>query len=142
MFHSALAKARANEISKDVIGAAIDVHRELGPGLLETAYEACLEHELKSRNFAVVRQLELPVVYKGKPVDCAYRIDLLVEDTVLIELKSVERLDRIHEAQTITYLRLSNRWLGLLMNFNVTLLKNGIKRLVWSPDGEPDTGSI
>jgi GxxExxY protein len=134
MFHAESAKTRANELSKIIIGAAIEVHRELGPGLLESAYEACLRYELEQRGLRVVQQLVLPVVYKGIEIDCGYRIDLLVEDKVLIELKAVEKLDKIHEAQILTYLKLSKRWLGLLINFNVALLKNGIKRMVCDPD--------
>jgi GxxExxY protein len=134
MFHADSAKSRANELSRIIIGAAIDVHRELGPGLLESTYEACLRYELEQSGLRVVQQLALPVVYKGIEIDCGYRIDLLVEDNVLIELKAVEKLDKIHEAQILTYLKLSKRWLGLLINFNVALLKNGIKRMVCDPD--------
>jgi GxxExxY protein len=112
MFHTDEAKARADELSNIIIGAAIEVHRELGPGLLESAYEACLKYELESRGLQVLQQLELPVIYKGIQIDCAHRIDLLVENTVVIELKAVDKLDKIHDAQTITYLRLSKRWLG------------------------------
>jgi len=133
MFHSEAAKARANELSNQIIGAAIEVHRELGPGLLESAYEACLEHELKLRDLRVERQVKIPLVYKGLHLDCAYRIDLLVEDHVVIEMKAVDKLDKIHDSQTLTYLRLSKRWLGLLMNFNVPVLKNGLKRLILDP---------
>jgi GxxExxY protein len=142
MFHTDAAKARANELSKIAIGAAIEVHRELGPGLLESAYEACLKFELELRGLSVVQQLALPVSYKGYLVDCAYRIDLLVEDTLVLELKAIDKLDKIHDAQTITYLKLSNRWLGLLMNFNVSLLKNGIRRIVCDPDSDPDVAAF
>jgi GxxExxY protein len=134
MFHADSAKIRANELSTMIIGAAIEVHKELGPGLLESAYEACLRYELQQRGVKVLQQLPLPVIYKGSEIECGYRIDLLVEDTVLVELKAVEKLDKIHEAQVLTYLKLSKRWLGLLVNFNVTLLKNGIKRMVCDPD--------
>ena len=120
----------ANELSNRIIGAAIDVHRELGPGLLESAYEACLCHELALRQIPFARQVPLPVLYKGIEIDCAYRLDILVSDLVVIELKSVEKLEPIHDAQLLTYLRLSKRWLGLLMKFNVEMLKDGIKRLV------------
>jgi GxxExxY protein len=115
-------------LSEQVIGAAIEVHRELGPGLLESTYEACLLHELTCRGLEARSQVTLPVMYKGVRVDCGYRLDLLVESLVVIELKAVDRLDPIHEAQLITYLRLSGLPLGLLINFNVRLLKNGIVR--------------
>ena len=123
-------KARANELSRQLIGAAIEVHRELGPGLLESAYESCLRHELAIRNIAFEYQKPLPVVYKGLEIDCCYRLDLCVEGLVVGELKSVEKLEPIHEARLLTYLRLSNLWLGLLINFNVPVLKEGIKRIV------------
>jgi GxxExxY protein len=119
-----------NSISAAIIDAAIAVHRDLGPGLLETAYEACLEYELLDRGFHVERQKELPVVYRGVKVDCGFRLDLLVNGLVIVELKSVERLDPIHEAQVLTYLKLTGLHLGLLMNSNVTRLMNGFKRLV------------
>lgn len=138
MFHTDAAKGRANELSNVITGAAIDVHRELGPGLLESTYEMCLKYELESRGLSVLRQVELPVRYKGVLIDCAYRIDLLVEDAVILEIKSVEKLDKIHDAQTLTYLKLSRRWLGLLLNCNVTVLKHGMKRLVWDPDHRPN----
>lgn len=124
------ARARANELSNQIIGAAIAVHRELGPGLLESAYEACLCHELFARGIPFERQVPLPIVYRGHTIDCAYRLDILVGGLVIVELKSVEKLEPIHDAQLLTYLKLSNLWLGLLMNFNVEMLKNGIKRLV------------
>jgi len=118
------------ELSGKVLRAAIDVHRELGPGLLESTYEACLCHELTVSGIAFQRQLELPVLYKGIALSCGYRIDMLVEDKILLEIKSVDRLLPIHEAQLLTYLKLSRTPLGLLLNFNVPLLKDGIKRLV------------
>ena len=133
VFHTETAKSRANELSQLIIGAAIEVHRELGPGLLESAYEVCLKHELELRGLRVERQLDLPVLYKNVSLDCAYRIDLLVEELVVVEVKAVDKLDPIHDAQVLTYLRLSKRWLGLLMNFNVPVLKTGLKRLVWDP---------
>jgi GxxExxY protein len=123
-------RARANELSHEVIGAAIEVHRHLGPGLLESAYEACLCHELELRRVPFLRQLELPVNYKGVLVDCAFRIDILVDNILLVELKAVERIDRVHTAQVMTYLRLRNIWLGLLMNFNSEVLRDSIKRIV------------
>ena len=118
------------ELSHRVIGAAIDVHRELGPGLLESAYEECLCHELSLRGIRFQRQLEMPVRYKAVQLDCGYRIDLLVEDTLVLELKSVEAIAPIHKAQLLTYLRLSHKRVGLLLNFNVTVLKDGIVRMV------------
>ncbi|MBW1791756.1 MAG: GxxExxY protein [Deltaproteobacteria bacterium] len=120
-----------NAITESVIGAAIAVHRELGPGLLESAYEACLAYELLvERRLAVERQKALPVVYRGVNVDCGYRIDLLVERKVIIELKAVARLVPIHQAQLLSYLKLSGCKVGLLINFNVKILKNGIRRLI------------
>ena len=119
-----------NAITEAVIGAAIAIHRELSAGLLESAYEACLEYELQSRGFHVQRQLELPVVYRGVKVDAGFRIDLLVNGVVIVELKAVERLERIHEAQLHTYLRLTGLHVGLLMNFNVVRLVDGLKRIV------------
>ena len=123
-------REEANRLSNQVIGAAIEVHRILGPGLLESAYEECLCRELLLRGIPFQRQVALPVEYKGVSLECGYRLDLLVGELVVIELKSVDKLEPIHEAQLLTYLRLSNLWLGLLINFNTVLLKNGIKRLV------------
>lgn len=119
-----------NKISGLIIDSAIKVHTTLGPGLLESAYEACLKHELSNRDLKVITQLNLPVFYNSVTIDAGYRLDLLVEDSVIIELKAVEKLMPIHEAQLITYLKLSDKRLGLLINFNVTRLKHGIKRLV------------
>ena len=119
-----------NELSKEIIGAAIEVHRQLGPGLLESAYEVCLEFELKQRGLAVVRQIALPVVYKDVKLDAGYRIDLIVEGKVLIEIKAVDALAPIHKAQVITYLRLKEIKLGLLINFNSVRLIDGVKRIV------------
>ncbi len=118
------------QLTDAIIGAAIELHRELGPGLLESAYEQCLCHELQLRNLAFLRQLELPVQYKGIKLDCGYRIDLLVNNSVVVEVKAVPRLLPVHEAQLITYLRLSCKRVGLLINFNVAVLKNGIIRRV------------
>ncbi|MBU0716990.1 MAG: GxxExxY protein [Planctomycetes bacterium] len=123
-------KERLNEITEEVIGAAIAVHRLLGPGLLESAYEACLAYELADRGLAVEEQKSLPVIYRSVRVDCGYRIDLLVEGLVVVELKAVERLCPIHEAQLLSYLKLSGCRVGLLINFNVKLLKQGIRRMV------------
>jgi GxxExxY protein len=119
-----------NSISGAVLDAAIAVHRELGPGLLENAYEACLEFELLDRGFRVERQKELPVVYRQFRVDCGFRLDLLGNESVIVELKAVERLDPIHTAQLLTYLKLTGLHLGLLINFNSTRLIDGYKRLV------------
>jgi GxxExxY protein len=116
-------------VAHEVIGLAIEVHRELGPGLLESTYNACLFHEIKEFGYKVEKEKALPVNYKGLDIDCGYRIDLLVEDTLLIELKSVSKLTDIHIAQTLTYLKLGGYELALLINFNVNLLKHGIKRL-------------
>ncbi|MGZ4839745.1 MAG: GxxExxY protein [Terriglobales bacterium] len=118
------------QLTDSIIGAAIDIHRELGPGLLESAYEECLCHELHLRKLAFRRQVELPVQYKGLKLDCGYRIDLLVSDTVIVELKAVPRLLPVHEAQLLTYLRLSGKRVGLLINFDVSVVKNGIIRRV------------
>lgn len=120
----------ANEVTEAIIGAAIEVHRELGPGLLESTYEACLAYELVERGLAVERQKNLPVQYRGMQLDCGYRIDLLVDSLVIVELKTVERLEPLHEAQLLSYLKLSGAPVGLLLNFNVTQLRRGIRRLV------------
>lgn len=119
-----------NRITETVIGAAIEVHRALGPGLLESAYEECLCRELALRNVPFDRQVELPVEYKGVRVGCAYRVDLLVARQVVVEVKAVEALLAVHQAQLLTYLRLGGWKVGLLINFNVPILKQGIKRLV------------
>ncbi len=119
-----------NEITHQIIGAAIEVHKHLGPGLLESAYEECLFHELQLRNLRVERQKAVPVVYKQTKLECGYRLDLLVEDRVVVELKSVEGLGPIHEAIILTYLRMSGHKLGLLINFNVSVLKDGIRRFI------------
>ena len=118
----------SNELTECIIGAAIDVHKALGPGLLESAYEACLAFELSERDLRVERQKAIPVTYKGLEIDAGYRIDLLVEQSVVVEIKAVERLLPIHEAQLISYLKLGDYPLGLLVNFNVRLLKQGIRR--------------
>jgi len=119
-----------NELTEAIIGAAIEVHRVLGPGLLESVYEACLVYELEERGLKVERQRVQPVIYKGMRFDCGYRIDLLVEDQVIVELKAVEHVNPIHEAQLLSYLKLSGRAVGLLINFNVKLLKDGLRRFV------------
>ena len=119
-----------NKTTESIIGAALEVHRHLGPGLLKSAYEECLCEELLLRKIPFKRQVVLPVTYKSKKLDIGYRIDLLVNDEVVVELKTVESVLPIHEAQTLTYMRLGNWQVGLILNFNVTVLKNGIKRLV------------
>ena len=118
------------DLSGKIRGAAMEVHRELGPGLLESAYEECLCYELTQRGIPFQRQLPLPVTYKGIHLNCDYKIDILVDHKILLELKSVDVLIPIHEAQLITYLKLSGCKLGLLMNFNGPMLKDGIKRFV------------
>jgi len=119
-----------NEIKHEIIGAGIEVHKHLGPGLLESAYEACLAHELRLRNLRVDQQVALPVVYRETKLECGYRIDLLVEAKIVVELKSVESLAPIHEAILLTYLRLSGHKIGLLINFNVAILKDGVRRFI------------
>jgi GxxExxY protein len=119
-----------DELSNRVIGCAIEVHRELGPGLLESTYEQCFAHELKLGGITFQLQHPQPVQYKGIRIDCGYRLDILVENSLVIELKSVEQIKGIHEAQLLTYMKLSGAKTGLLMNFNVTKLKDGIKRFV------------
>lgn len=119
-----------NDLSGSIIGAAIEVHKTLGPGLLESAYEECLCYDLEARGIAFERQKPLTITYKNHPIDCAYRIDILVQDAIVIELKSVDRIEPIHKAQLLTYLKLSDKNLGLLINFNVPVLKDGIIRLV------------
>ncbi|MCB9420673.1 MAG: GxxExxY protein [Ardenticatenaceae bacterium] len=120
---------REDSLSNEIIGAAIEVHKQLGPGLLESAYEECLAYEFTLRQIPFERQKPLPVVYKGVQLDVGYRLDLLVGGLVVVELKAVEKFAPIHEAQMITYLKLTNCKLGLLLNFNVRLMKNGIKRV-------------
>jgi GxxExxY protein len=118
------------DLTGEIIAAAMDVHRELGPGLLESAYEVSLCRELTLRGVPFRSQVEIPVEYKGVRLDCGYRIDLLVDNRVVVELKSIERLQRVHEAQLITYLRLSGTRVGLLINFNVPVLRQGIVRRI------------
>ena len=118
------------QLTEAVIGAAIEVHRTLGPGLLESAYEQCLCRELELRGLKFERQVSLPVSYKGVKLDCGYRLDIVVEDVVVVEVQSVEKLLTIHEAQLLTYLRLSGRAVGLLLNFNEATLKDGLIRRV------------
>ena len=119
-----------NRITQMILGGALSVHRALGPGLLESAYEACLAFELVERGLRIERQKSLPVRYREVNLDCGYRIDLLVDSKVIIEVKAVERLNPIHEAQLLSYLKLSSCKVGLLINFNVRILKHGVRRLV------------
>ena len=119
-----------NKITEKIINGAISVHRELGPGLLESAYEACLLYELASQNLKVERQKGLPLRYRGIQLDCGYRLDLLVEEAIIVEIKAIEKLEPIHEAELLSYLKLSKCPVGLLINFNVKVLKDGIRRLV------------
>ena len=123
-------KKKSDELSNSIIGAAIEVHKILGAGLLESTYEACLCYELTQKGIAFERQKGLPVTYKNVHLDCGYRIDILVKQLVIVELKSVERIEEIHKAQLLTYLKLSGLWLGLIINFNVPVLKDGIIRIV------------
>ena len=119
-----------NELSSKIIGAAIEVHKALGPGLLESVYEECLCHELSLRGFSFDRQKLLPVAYKGKQLDCGYRLDVVVEKSIIVELKSCESIEPIHKAQLLTYLKLSGLQLGLLLNFNTLVMRDGIVRVV------------
>ena len=118
------------ELTGRIVDASIEVHRTLGPGLLENAYRACLARELRLRGMNVETEVPVPLLYKGEAVECGFRLDILVDNTVLVELKAVERLLAIHEAQLLTYLKLCNKRVGLLLNFNVTPLRSGIRRLV------------
>jgi GxxExxY protein len=127
-----LSRAELNALTGKIIGAAIEVHRHLGPGLLESTYETCLAYELAQLGLNVDRQKALPLVYKEIRLDQGYRIDLLVEHKVIVELKVVEGLTSVHEAQVLSYLKLSGCQVGLLINFNVKLLKNGIRRFIMS----------
>ena len=122
--------AEVNQISGEVVDSAIRVHSALGPGLLESAYEACLCYELRERGFEVASQVPLPVVYKNIRLEVGYRIDLLVQDEVIVEIKAVAKLGRVHEAQLLSYLKLSGRKVGLLINFHVPHLRDGIKRMI------------
>ena len=121
---------RLNSISENIIGSSIDVHKALGPGLLESAYEACLAYELRQRGFKVEQQKELPLQYREVQLDCGYRLDMLVENCVIVEVKAIDALLPIHQAQLMSYLRLTKCRLGLIINFNVTQLTRGIKRVV------------
>lgn len=124
-----------NEVTEAIIGAGIEAHRNLGPGLLEAAYEECLCRELLLRRISFEKQRPVPVTYKGLQLECCYRLDLLVASTVVVEVKAIEALLPLHEAQLLTYLRLGGWKVGLLMNFNVPVLRRGIRRLIW---GRPE----
>lgn len=117
-------------ITEKIIGAAIEVHKGLGPGLLESAYEECLCYELSQMGLSFTRQEPLPVTYKNVKLDCGYKMDLVVEDVIIIEIKAVERIIPIHEAQLLSYLKMRNKKVGLIINFHVPVLKNGLKRIV------------
>ena len=121
---------KGNQLTSEIIGSAIEVHRNLGPGLLESTYEECLVFELQERNMIVKRQHEIPVLYKGKQLKQNYRIDILVNNKVIVELKSIKKIEPIHAAQLLTYLKLANKRYGLLLNFNVSVMRQGIKRLL------------
>lgn len=129
IIHHRDTETQRDPLSDAVIGAAIEVHRALGPGLLESTYETCLCYELGQRQIVFQRQLELPVHYKGIQLDCGYRMDILVESQLILELKAAEQLLPVHEAQLLTYLKLTGLHTGLLLNFNVSTLKNGIRRI-------------
>jgi GxxExxY protein len=119
-----------NILTEQIIGAAMAVHRAIGPGLLESAYEACLAFELRDRGLQVEQQKPLPVIYRGVRLDCGYRLDLVVEDSVVVEVKAVEKLTTVHDAQLLSYLRLLDCRVGLMLNFHCTMLKNGVRRIV------------
>jgi GxxExxY protein len=119
-----------NKVTETIIGASIEVHKALGPGLLESAYEECLCHELSLKSLQYDRQRKLPLTYKGIQLDCGYRIDLFVEERVIVELKTIDKLSPIHDAQLLTYMKLAKSSVGLLINFNVPVLRNGIRRKV------------
>lgn len=127
-----------NRITQRIIGAAMRVHSALGPGLLESAYETYLAFELEELGMMVERQKALPIVYRDVRIECGYRLDLLVEETIVVELKDVEAIERVHIAQVLTYLKLSGYSIGLIVNFNVVSLKSGIRRVVLTPKGTPD----
>lgn len=133
--------SRVNQVSGIVVSAAMRVHSLMGPGLLESAYQACLAQELRIRGLRVAAQVGLPVVYDGEKLDLGYRIDLLVENLVIVEIKCVDAIHPVHEAQLLSYLRLSGKNVGLLINFHVARLKDGIKRMVdgrgWEKEGSP-----
>ena len=119
-----------NKLSSKIISAAIEVHKTLGPGLLESAYEEFMCYEFRLRYFGFERQKPLPIIYKGNNLDCGYRLDIIVENVIILELKSCEKIEPIHKAQLLTYLKLSGLKLGLLLNFNVPLMREGVTRIV------------
>lgn len=123
-------KPLEDKITETITGCGIEVHKILGPGLLESAYEECLCYELSQKNLSFRRQVDLPVIYKGVQLDCGYRMDLVVENLVIIEIKAIEKILPIHEAQLLSYLKLYNKTVGLLLNFHTSVLKNGLKRIV------------
>jgi GxxExxY protein len=125
-----LPDGKYKDVTAAIIGAAIEVHRHLGPGLLESTYEECLDWELRERGHKVGRQLRVPITYKGSTLESNYRLDLLVDDTVIVDIKAIDRMAEIHSAQLLTYLRLTAIEVGLLINFNSPLLRDGIKRIV------------
>ncbi len=131
-----------SQLTEQIIGAAIKVHRRLGPGLLESAYEACLAHELSSHGLNVVRQKAVPLVYEGTKLDCGFRADLVVDDRVIVELKCKDLIHPVDEAQLLSHLRLLNRQVGLLINFHVVLLRDGIRRMVNDYWEEPETAEF
>ncbi|MGC2695737.1 MAG: GxxExxY protein [Candidatus Angelobacter sp.] len=126
----AVQKLKYEELTEQILGAAIEVHKALGPGLMESAYEECLCHELNLRNIRFERQTAVPVAYKNVNLDCGYKLDLLIESTVILELKCVERITTIHEAQLLTYMKLLHKPVGFIINFNVPVLRAGIVRKV------------
>ena len=134
--HLIIPAPRVNRISGNIVSAAMKVHSQLGHGLPESAYEACLAHELRKQGLEVAQRVGLPVIYDGEKIDLGYRIDLIVEDLVIVEIKSVEAIHPVHQAQLLSYLRLSGRNLGLLINFHVAHLRDGIKRMVDGKDWE------
>jgi len=133
---AAFAPFRVNQVSGSIVSAAMRVHSLLGPGLLESAYQACLAHELRKRGLAVASQVGLPVVYDGEKIELGYRIDLIVENLVIVEVKCVETIHPVHQAQLLSYMRLSGIGVGLLINFYVSHLRDGIKRMVDGKDWE------
>ena len=121
---------KGDQLTSEIIGSAIEVHRNLGPGLLESTYEECMVFELKQRDLIISRQHEIPILYKGNRLEQNYRIDLLVNNHVIVELKSIKKIEPIHNAQLLTYLKLANIKYGLLLNFNVSIMTHGIRRLL------------
>ena len=130
MFDSDQKNGSLNLLTEKIIGCAIEVHKGIGPGLLESAYEECLCFELSQNRLVFERQVPLPVIYKGVNLDCGYRLDLIVEGAIILEIKAVDKIIPIHEAQLLSYLRMLDKRIGLILNFHSTILKNGIKRIV------------